>query len=143
MKLSLLALWGYLVSFVLSFGEYGAYERALYWYAYEIDVAVHERPQLIAPRCTKDKPNRVRKCSSLQFLDFIDASGSDDTRPTPITRDVSGMSVDELAQTLQNYGYTGKYVPGAIINGASNTVGEIPALFKAVRRLGDIEQTKS
>lgn len=136
MKLCLLALWGYLVSFVLGFGQYGAYERALYWYAYELDAAVNGEPKYIAPRCTRGKPEK--KCSFQQFLDFIDNSEN----TTPINRDVSGMTVDELAQKLQENEYTGKYITANIITGLSNGAGQIPTLFTRVRRFEDIEQTK-
>lgn len=129
MKLSLLSLVGYLVSSAVCFGEYGAYERALYWYAYDLDARLNERPTLISTGCTDGMPKRVKRCNFQQWLEYMDNSNG----PTRITADISGMSVDRLAQELQNHRYTGQYTLHRVIHGISETSGQMPTLFKQVR----------
>lgn len=129
MRLSFLALVGYLISCVACFGEYGAYERVLYWNAYQLDAALHDRPQFISTGCTNGMPKRVKKCTFQQWLDYMDNSEG----TTRITADISGMSVDRLAQELQDHRYTGKYKLHHVINGVQDTSGQMPTLFKEVR----------
>ncbi|KAL4896951.1 hypothetical protein BDV59DRAFT_198399 [Aspergillus ambiguus] len=134
MKLPLFALLGYLVILVSSFGTYGAFERALFWYAYELDAAVNGKPEYIGSRCPEalGLGKRTSRCNFQQFLEFIDRSGDEGHRPTPITRDISGLTVDELGRELQNHGYTGKYMLHNVINGIPEQSGQIPNLMKNV-----------
>jgi hypothetical protein len=129
MRLSLITLLAYLVCYVSCFGEHGAYERALFWNMYELDAALHDRPQLIAPRCTRGMPNRVMKCTLQEFLNFFDRS----EMPTPITEDVSRKTVDELAQILQNHGYKGSYEANQIFVGLGRTTGNMGTVFTEVQ----------
>ncbi|GFF66525.1 hypothetical protein IFM62136_06650 [Aspergillus lentulus] len=129
MRLSLITLLAYLVCYASCFGDHGAYERALFWYMYELDAALHDRPQIIAPRCTRGMPNRVKKCTLQQFLNSFDRS----EKATPITEDVSRKTVDELAQILQNHGYVGKYEAKFLFNGVDeSTTGNMPKIITEV-----------
>ena len=130
MRLLVLVFLGYFISSVVAcFGEYGVYERTLYWYAYKLDVAVHGKPRQIAERCTRNKAKS--ECNFQEFLNFIDKSPS----PKRIAGDISGNSVDELAQTLRDHGYTGKYKPHHVISSILDEPEQMGALFNRVSKI--------
>ncbi|KAF7177426.1 hypothetical protein CNMCM7691_005631 [Aspergillus felis] len=137
MRLFAITLLAYLVCCASCFGEHGAYERVLFWYMYELDAALHGKPQLIAPRCTRGMPNRVKKCNLQQFLSFFDQSGN----TSPITEDVSRKSLDGLAEIMQSHGYTGSYQANKVFDGLGRTTGNMGTVFAEVsKKMRDLKK---
>ncbi|EWC44903.1 hypothetical protein DRE_00962 [Drechslerella stenobrocha 248] len=122
--LSLLLL--YIVSTVVAYDIRGAYERALYWYAYQLDGQVNIGKS-IAPGCAGKFGGR---CTFSQFIQWID----DLDRPPTISGDAANeKDVHKLAKYIQegsgvkrgaNVGLTGAYLFHKVWQGAEGTDSE-------------------
>ncbi|KAL6233775.1 hypothetical protein BDW75DRAFT_241741 [Aspergillus navahoensis] len=73
----------------------------------------------------------IKECTFQQWLDYMYNGATEASKPTLITANISQMSVDQLAQELQDHGYTGKYILHHVVNGVNKLSGETPTLQTA------------
>ncbi|KAJ5256935.1 hypothetical protein N7478_013039 [Penicillium angulare] len=119
---ALLAVW--MACMVSAYGNYGAYERVMFWYAYQIDCDIHGGlSQIVAPACS-----RKGRCTFEQFMKYIEKS-----QPNVTPRGIANnLGVDEMAGKLYDQGFKGKYDGTHIIEGESDDEQTTARIFKTI-----------
>lgn len=112
-----------------AFGISGAYERMLYWYAYQLDQQ-GDGPRVIAKGCAEQFG--VKTCNLKQFLTHIAEGPVQVARAQslPDAINAHNMNPDTAAEIIERSRLTGLYQEYYVYEGVDNT----PSLFKAVSR---------
>lgn len=116
---------------VAAYSTSGAYERMLYWYAYQLDQQ-GDGPKTIAKNCAKEE-NRGNPCNLKQFLTYIAADGEKPhARALPEAINAHNIKADTAAEIIFNGHVTGQYTAHHVVE----KLEEVSDLFKAVSRYG-------
>ncbi|KAL4733760.1 hypothetical protein BDV11DRAFT_175384 [Aspergillus similis] len=122
MRLHFFFLLSCLAAHVSAFALAGGYERMLYWYAYQMDIAINGKATKIAPECTSNP----RGCSFNDFLGYIAKKSA------PQVSAEQFPDVDRTARSLYDLGLTGEYVAGRIMPGQGLAKDDIPKLLNTL-----------
>ena len=112
-----------------AYGISGAYERMLYWYAYELDQQA-DGPKVVAKGCAGEFA--VKTCNLKHFLTYI-AEGPREkanARSLPDTINAHNIKADTAAEIIHRGHLTGAYR----INYVYEMVNQIPDLFTMIAR---------
>ncbi|PKY00971.1 hypothetical protein P168DRAFT_284540 [Aspergillus campestris IBT 28561] len=114
-----------------AYGISGAYERMLYWYAYELDQQA-DGPKVVAKRCAGEFG--VKTCNLKQFLTYIAEGPGEKANARSLPDAINGHSIkaDTAAEMIHRGHLTGSYR----INYVYEMVDKAPDLFAMIARHG-------
>lgn len=105
----------------------GAYERVMYWHAYQLDQQ-GDGPKLIAKNCAKEE-GRGKPCNFKQFLTYVAVEQEKpNARALPETLNAHRINADTAAEIIFNGRVTGQYT----IYHVYHEIHRPPALFEKV-----------
>ncbi|KAJ5429333.1 hypothetical protein N7491_006349 [Penicillium cf. griseofulvum] len=125
------------ISQAVAFGLYGAYERVMYWNAYQLDAESPERK--VAKACAKNPGVQGAKlgnlvngrCNFRQFLYYISATDKEKANIKRLDANLGNeKNINIIANELYDKGVVGQYTTETLYEGVKRN--DVPALFKAM-----------